>query len=272
MARIADYKDIPIEDLEIGKAQARTRQLKESISELADSIRKQGLLEPIVVCPGSQAGKYEILTGQRRYLAHLELKLPTIKAVVLDAPVDETEAKVISLTENIMRRDLSRLDKIDACTYLYRKYGSVKAVAEETGLPYREVSEYVKYDKLTQPLKEMVDKGEVELKTALRAQTAAEQMGQEVEKTAVAIAKEMAQMTSAQQRKLQDSLAVSAGKPLEDAIEEARSGARVTQIVVTLGEEVHRRLQRFASDEGTTQDDAAVSLIEEGLTAKGYAE
>ncbi len=270
MAKIVEFREIPLKDLEIGKGQARTRQVGEGISELAESIEKVGLLEPIVVCPGSSPKKYEILTGQRRFLAHLELQRDSIWAAVLDEKVDEVEAKVISVTENIVRRDLNRMDLIDACTYLYKKYGSVKAVSDETGLPYGEVSNYVKYDRLTTDLKELVDRGEVKLQAALRAQTAAEQLGENVETNAVSIAKEMNQMTGVQQRKLGEALEKSAGKPVEDAIEDAKSGSRVTQIVVTLGEEMHQRLQRYASDEGTTQDDAALSLIEEGLGAKGY--
>lgn len=269
MAAIKEFREIPLGDLEVGTGQARTRQVSAGIAELAESIKKQGLLEPIVVCPGQQAGKFEILTGQRRYLAHMELNRPTIWAAVLDSRVDEMTAKVISITENLVRRDLNRMDLIDACTYLYKKYGSVRAVADETGLPYPDVSNYVKYERLVPELREMVDKGEVELKSALRAQDAAEQMGGEVAKEAVAVAKEMGQMTGVQQKKLQEGL-VQSGKPLEDALEDAKTGALVTQIVVTVGAELHRRLQTYAEDEGTNQDDAAVTLIEEALSTKGY--
>jgi ParB family chromosome partitioning protein len=270
MAKIKEFREIPLEDLEVGMSQARTRQVSHGIAELADSIRKQGLLEPIVVCPGSQAGKYEILTGQRRFLAHVELGLPTIWAAVLDSKVDEVVAKVISVTENLVRHDLNRQDLIDACTYLFYKYGTARAVADETGLPYPEVCNYVKFDRLTAELQELVRGGQVELSTALRAQTAAEQMGGDVASSAVVIAKEMGQMTNVQQRTLQGALEEASGRPIEEVIEEAKVGAQVTQIVVTLGQEMHRRLQQFADDEGTTQDDAALSLIEEGLSAKGY--
>lgn len=271
MAKIKEFREIPLDDLEIGKGQARIRQVGEGIDELAESIDRIGLLEPIVVCPGSAKGKFEILTGQRRFLAHRTLQRKTIWAAVLDEHVDEVEAKVISVTENLVRRDLNRMDLIDACTFLYNKYGSVRAVADETGLPYNEVSQYVKFDRLSPKLKEMVNQGDLKLQAALRAQTAAEALGTgDVEKQAVTIAKEMNEMTGAQQRKLGKQLEKTTGKPIEDAIEEAKEGARVTQIVVTLGEEIHGRLNQYATDEGTSQDDAALGLIEEGLTTKGY--
>jgi hypothetical protein len=77
-------------------------------------------------------------------------------------------------------------------------------------------------------------------------------------------------MTDVQQRKLKQGLENSPNKPIEDAIEEAKTGAMVTQINVTIGPELLARLQRFADDEGASQDDAAVSLIDEGLEKKGY--
>ena len=108
MANIGDVgknvRNIRLEDLEIGLGQVRTADVGKDIPELAESIRKVGLLEPIVVAPAETAGKYEILTGQRRFLAHKELGREEIMAVVLDERVDPTTAKGISVTENLVRR------------------------------------------------------------------------------------------------------------------------------------------------------------------------
>ena len=82
-----------------------------------------GLLEPIVVTPSSKAGRYEILTGQRRFLAHRRLNKATILAIVRTDEIDEHLAKGISVTENVMRVDLTRKELIDSCTSLYKKYG-----------------------------------------------------------------------------------------------------------------------------------------------------
>ena len=272
MAKVKEFLSIPLDGLEIGQGQARTRDVSVGIAELADSIKRVGLLEPIVVCEGSISGKFQILTGQRRLLAHKELGLDTIWAAVLDERVDETLAKVISVTENLVRRDLNRRDLIDSCTYLYRKYGNARAVADETGLPYNDVRKYVKYDRLRPELRELYDEGGVDLSIVLRAQDAAEVMGGDVAVAAVALVEEMKPLTHAQQKKLADGLKDSPGKALDEVIEEAKSGARITQITVTMGIELHRRLQTFAQDEQTSQDDAAVALIEEGLERKGYRE
>ena len=273
MVKITEMKKIPLEDLEVGKGQSRTSDVGKGIPELADSIRKVGQLEPIVVCPGSKSGKYEILTGLRRFMACKDAGIPTILAVIIDERVDEITAKIISVTENLVRRDLNRKDLIDVCTFLYKKYASIKAVCEETGLPYPDVTKYVKYDRLVPELRDLVDKGEVELKTALRAQEAAAKEDRKINATKpVHLATEISPMSGVQQQKVADDIRNAPDKPMLEVIEAAKTGERLTQIVVTLSATVHRSLQTYANTEGTTQDDAAASLIEEGLSAKGYME
>ena len=95
MASIVGFKEIPLGDLTIGLGQVRIRDVSKDIDQLADSIRQVGLLEPIVVSPTDDEGKYEIITGQRRFLAHQELGKDKIWAAILDQRVDEMTAKVL---------------------------------------------------------------------------------------------------------------------------------------------------------------------------------
>jgi len=268
---ISEVRKIALSELEIGKAQARIRDVGNGIEELAESIKKVGLLEPIVVAPTGE-GSYEILTGQRRFLAHQFLGETEILAAILDKVVDETEAKAISLIENLMRKDLNRLDTIDACTWLYKKYGTIRAVSDATGIPYGTVSEYVKYDRLIPELKKMVDDGQVDLKPALRAQdaTIAHSGGDADPAEAVKLAKEMAGMSGTQAKKLVKEAAERPDASTDELIEDAKTGGKITQVIVTLSGSVHATLRRYAADEATNQDDAAAQLIEDALTGKGY--
>lgn len=119
MPKITEYRDLPLDDLVIGKGQVRTSEIGKDIEELANSIKVQGLLQPIVVCESKeQPEKWEILTGQRRFLAHKRLRKQSITAAILDGHVDEQTAKAISITENLIRRKLSGKDLIDGVTYL----------------------------------------------------------------------------------------------------------------------------------------------------------
>ena len=157
MAKIVEYREIPLDDLTIGMLQARVQDIGKGIEDLAESIKVQGLLQPIVVCPAREAGRWEILTGQRRFLAHKKLKRASITAAVLDERVEQREAKAISITENLIRRKLSGRELKDGILYLYNVYGSIKDVVETTGLPYTAVRDYVKYPRLLPELKAMVN-------------------------------------------------------------------------------------------------------------------
>lgn len=273
MAKIVEYQEIPLEDLVVGKGQVRTLDPGKDIDKLADSIDKQGLLQPIVVCEATQAGKWEILTGQRRFLAHKILKRKTITAAVLDEKVDEAEAKAISITENLIRRNLSGTELIDGITFLYNKYGSAKAVHEATGIAYDDIRHYVKFPRLIKPLQEMVKEGEIDIKVALKAQDAVE-VGNESpkEEDAVKLAREMKTMSDPQRKKLVKERRESPGLTVDDAIEQARTGSKITQVIVTLTGDAHAALQRYAKDQETTQDEAAASIIEESLVARGFLE
>jgi len=258
-------EEIRLDMLELGKSQARTDPSK-GIQELAASIAKLGLMNPILVTPIG-GGKHEIIAGQRRYLAHRLLNYDTIQAIVLDRPVDTGEAKARSLVENVRRRDLTTAEKIDACTELYKLYGSVNAVAERTGLRPDEVSTYVKYPQLVDELKEMVDQAQLDVKVALQAQRAATDSGGHVDAgAAVKFAQELRPMTNPQRKQFVKAAQEEPDASAEEKIEKGRAQPVLRQLIVTIEEGLHRRLQRFAKEEGMTQDEAAATLIEEALS------
>lgn len=270
MASIIEFKEINLDDLEIDTGQVRTSHVAKELDELVESIRTVGLLEPIVVCPTGEPGRFSIITGQRRYLAHRELQRPTIWAAVLDESLSEIDAKVLSVTENLVRTDLSSTDLIDVCTYLYKHYGTVRSVSEKTGLSSDTVSQYVKYDRLNESLKAMVDKGDVDIKTAVRAQNAADAGGETGEDEAVILAKEMSGMSGPQQQKIVKERKSNPSRSVGEVIEDAKAGGKITQVIVTLSSEVHSALGQYAAAEGTNQDDAAGKLIRDSLYDHNY--
>lgn len=270
MARIVEYRDIDLNDLVIGKGQVRVSRLGKGIDELARSIAVQGLLQPIVVCNALTPGKWEILTGQRRFLAHKQLREEKIAAAVLDGRVEEREAKAISITENLIRRRLSGKELKDGILYLYNIYGSINDVWEATGIPRERIRDYVKYPRLLPELKELVDEGAVTINTAVRAQDASEDdTGATDSDMAVRLAKEMEPMSGPQRKNVVQQRRENPKKPIEDVIETAKTGAPVIQIVATVTQETHRAIQKFAADEKVTQDEAAAGLIDEALTGRG---
>jgi len=276
--KVLEVRRVLLTDLVIGKGQVRKHNVSKEISELADSIRVVGQIHPIVVCESAdQSGKLEILAGQRRFLACKELGQKDILAMILDRKVPEIEAKVLSLAENLLQRDPDKVDYIDLCTHLYNFYGDMKIIAQKTGLPPNKVREYVKYASLSKELKEMVDKGTgadgVDLKTALRVQTALEKTGEFKPVVAIALAKKMKGMIGAQQEQVVKEVEqreITTVKEAEEVAELAKKGKTYVEFKVRLDQEHHKALTKYAVEEGMKREDAAQSLITEALGSRGY--
>jgi ParB family chromosome partitioning protein len=150
---------VDMDDLVVSPFNVRRRDIDADVDELARSIDKYGLLQPIVVQPRAD-GKYSILIGQRRYLACKRLGWDTIAARLV-SPGDEFSDKLMSFSENVQRRDLSPTDKAEVCAYLYQQLGSIRAVADELGISEVTVRKWVGYHAVPEPLKEMVADGQL---------------------------------------------------------------------------------------------------------------
>ena len=99
-----------IKDLTRNKFQPRKHFSKESLEELTNSIKEQGVIQPIVVRPDkSFKGKYEIIAGERRWLASQNAGLHEVPAVILD--VDDVKSLEFSIVENVQRQDLNAVEE-----------------------------------------------------------------------------------------------------------------------------------------------------------------
>jgi hypothetical protein len=174
----------------------------------------------------------------------------------------------MSISENVVRTNLSQKDLIDACTALYRKYGSVKAVAEELGLSSVKVAAYVKYERLSPALRAAVDSGGVDMATALRIEDTIGGVVEARDNIDVgALALNLSRLSRAQQNRVLKDASVedlrhisSDGMPADNF--------RVRQIIVTLSTEMHARLQEWARKRGITQDDAAAMILNDALDGR----
>ncbi len=101
-------EEIPIEFIQPGKYQPRTYFADDSIAELSDSIKAQGVIQPIVLRPIAD-DRYEIIAGERRWRAAQLAGIDKIPAVI--TTVDDESALAMSLIENIQREDLNPLEE-----------------------------------------------------------------------------------------------------------------------------------------------------------------
>ncbi len=129
-----------------------------SIEDLAESIRQKGLLSPITVRP--HGSRYELIVGQRRYLACRRLGLTSIRAIVRYGASD-IDSKEISLVENVHRAEMHPLDKARALRELLETYeGDVSRVVKETGIGQQTVKRYLALSSLPPEIQERLSTSE----------------------------------------------------------------------------------------------------------------
>jgi ParB family chromosome partitioning protein len=151
-------KRIPVDLLRRGRYQPREDMRKETLTELADSIRAQGVVQPIVVRPiGPQgdAERYEIIAGERRWRAAQLAGLDELPAVVRD--ISDEDAIAMALIENIQREDLNPLEEANALDRLIREFDLTHAeAARAVGRSRAAVSNLLRLNELSDRVKPMV--------------------------------------------------------------------------------------------------------------------
>ena len=144
-----------------GKYQPRTRMDAASLAELADSIRAQGVMQPILVRP-IDGGRFEIIAGERRWRAATDAGLAEIPALVRAVP--DNAALALALVENIQREDLNPLEEAQGLARLIDEFGLTHdAAAKAVGRSRSAVSNLLRLNALAKPVQEYLLSGALEM-------------------------------------------------------------------------------------------------------------
>jgi ParB family chromosome partitioning protein len=157
---------LPLDQLQPGRFQPRARIGQEGLAELAESIKAQGVVQPIVVRPLPSASgvetEYEIVAGERRWRAAQMAGLATIPAVVRDIP-DES-AVAVALIENIQRENLNPLEEARSLHRLIEEFGLTHAdAADAVGRSRATVTNLLRLLELPRLVREMVERRELDM-------------------------------------------------------------------------------------------------------------
>jgi ParB family chromosome partitioning protein len=159
--------NLPLDLLQRGKYQPRIDMRPESLNELAESIKAQGLVQPILVRPlprpsAQESQRYEIIAGERRWRAAQMAGLTEITAVIRDVP-DEA-AVAMALIENIQREDLNPLEEARALQRLVQEFGLThQSAAEAVGRSRAAVSNLLRLMDLADEVKELLETRQLEM-------------------------------------------------------------------------------------------------------------
>jgi len=152
---------LAITQIRTGRYQPRTRMNPEALAELADSIKAQGVVQPIVVRPFAD-GQYEIIAGERRYRAAQMAGLAEVPVVVKDVP-DES-ALTMALIENIQREDLNPLEEAQGVQRLIHEFKFThEQAAQAIGRSRSATSNLLRLLNLAAPVQEMLMDGNLDM-------------------------------------------------------------------------------------------------------------
>ncbi|MDX2464826.1 MAG: ParB/RepB/Spo0J family partition protein [Porticoccus sp.] len=154
-------KILPVEFMTRGKYQPRRDMHPEALEELANSIRSQGVMQPIIVRPIG-VDRYEIIAGERRWRAAQQAGLDSIPALIKDVP-DES-AIAMSLIENIQREDLNAIEEAQALIRLQQEFElTQQQVADAVGKSRTTVTNLMRLMTLEQEVQKFLEHGDLEM-------------------------------------------------------------------------------------------------------------
>ena len=152
---------LPVDQLQPGRFQPRARIGQEGLAELAESIKAQGVMQPILVRPIG-AGRYEIVAGERRWRAARMAGLAAVPALVRDVP--DRHALAIALIENLQREDLNPLDEAMGIQRLTEEFGMTHAeAAAAMGRSRAAITNALRLLELAPPVQELLREDKLDM-------------------------------------------------------------------------------------------------------------
>ena len=155
---------LDVDRMRAGKYQPRTRMDEGALNELAESIRSQGIMQPILVRPltGKDKGHYEIIAGERRFRAAQLAGLTEVPVLIREVP--DENAAVMALIENIQREDLNPLEEANGVRRLLDEFGLThEQAAQAIGRSRSATSNLLRLLNLADPVQTMLLAGDIDM-------------------------------------------------------------------------------------------------------------
>ena len=156
-----ELRSLAVDSISAGKYQPRRRFDEDLLQELADSIKSQGVIEPIIV-RSIAAGRFELIAGERRWRASQLAGMSEIPALVRN--IDDRSAIAIALIENIQREDLSPLEEAQSLARLIAEFKVThQQAADAVGRSRASVSNLLRLLELPDEIRQLLDHGRLEM-------------------------------------------------------------------------------------------------------------
>ncbi|MBG9389092.1 ParB/RepB/Spo0J family partition protein [Caenimonas aquaedulcis] len=246
-------------DMVPGQYQPRTRMDEGALYELAESIKAQGIMQPILVrrlAAGDNAGKYEIIAGERRFRAAKLAGLDSVPVLVRDVP-DESAA-AMSLIENIQREDLNPLEEAHGLQRLVKEFGLThEQAAQAVGRSRSAASNLLRLLNLADPVQTMLMAGDIDMGHA-RALLALERATQITAANRIAAKKLSVRETEALVKKLGAEFNLTSPKPKQEKSRDLRRVEEELSDLLTA--EVDVRVKKRVKRNGRVEEMGEVAI------------
>jgi ParB family chromosome partitioning protein len=154
-------QEISIDLIDPNPYQTRRRINEDALQELAESIKASGVVQPVVVRPHA-GGRFQLVAGERRWLASRMANKSTIPAVVRE--ISNEQAMEITIIENLQREDLNPVEQARAFERLSREFGlTQEEIASRTGKDRASIANFIRLLKLPDEIQELLESGELSL-------------------------------------------------------------------------------------------------------------
>jgi ParB family transcriptional regulator, chromosome partitioning protein len=259
---ITVVKEVPLDEIVLQGINVRTDldspNSKEGLNELAESIKINGLMQPIVLRGEFGKPPYDVIVGQRRFLAHKLLGAKNIKAT-FSGNIDDINALLLSLSENLLRHELNYSDIAEAVTKLYNHFGKDEyKVKEKLGLSIRTIRSYIKIEEqATEKIKELLKAGKVSMADAKRAIDAAQ--GDKAK--ADNLVDQMAKLTRYQKTRVVEFGKQNAKASADEIIVEAEKPKLEETVIMNLPLKVHKALQAASGKLSVDPEEIAMNAL-----------
>jgi ParB family transcriptional regulator, chromosome partitioning protein len=246
-------------DMVPGMYQPRTRMDEGALYELAESIKAQGIMQPILVrrlVEGPNAGKYEIIAGERRFRAARLAGLDSVPVLVRDVPNEAAAA--MSLIENIQREDLNPLEEAHGLQRLVKEFGLThEQAAQAVGRSRSAASNLLRLLNLAEPVQTMLMAGDLDMGHA-RALLALERAAQITAANQITAKKLNVRQAESLVKKIGAEFNLVSPKPKKEKSRDLRRVEEELSDLLTA--EVEVRVKRRVKRNGRIEDMGEVSI------------
>lgn len=248
---IKEQMDIPLHKIAISEDNVRKTDRSRDVKKLQESIKKFGLIQPIIVV--EEKSGYKLIVGQRRYLAFRALQKENIPALVIE-PLNRRLRQIVSFGENMHRKSLPYADTVALCNALFKEYqdmnktNRIKTIANDLGISTTSVSSYLAAALIPDDVKKLVDKGELSRDLAHRITSA---HYPDINKIRI-IVHHVTRLTKEEKGRVADYGSKNPSASAEEILYYARNPPPMITLIIHIERDLNTRLEKLSNDQNTT--------------------